>query len=211
MKSTVVYVGFSVVHSGQKLNVSWYIGTRRIIAIVCPAVIGIHVMFALPFFVKRGLYPSSIWSVFRVKSVSNTTYRRCICQAQKTISTMMSSTRCCWFTTNLSWQNAGDQRAEMARVILITGKNRNAISAPLHRFVRRAFAFVWFTGIGRIAGEIRCSRRFQILACRDRDFGGHVSFGRFSLCTQYVVRRRYRRRHNCTPDIWRYQSREARL
>ncbi len=86
----------------------------------------------------------------------------------------------------------------MARVILITGKNRNAISAPLHRFVRRAFAFVWFTGIGRIAGEIRCSRRFQILACRDRDFGGHVSFERFSLCTQYVVRRRYRRRHNCT-------------
>jgi hypothetical protein len=33
----------------------------------------------------------------------------------------------------------GDQRAEMARVIVISGKNRNAVSAPLHRIVRRYF------------------------------------------------------------------------
>jgi hypothetical protein len=31
--------------------------------------------------------------------------------------------------------NADDQRAEMARAILYSGKNRNAISAPLHRVV----------------------------------------------------------------------------
>ncbi len=28
--------------------------------------------------------------------------------------------------------------------------------------------------IGRIAGEIRCSQRFRILASRDRDFEGHA-------------------------------------
>ena len=38
--------------------------------------------------------------------------------------------------------NAGDQRAEMARVILMSWKNRNAISAPLHRFVRQVFSGV---------------------------------------------------------------------
>lgn len=36
--------------------------------------------------------------------------------------------------------NGGDQRAEMAQVILISGKNLNAISAPLHRLVRRRVA-----------------------------------------------------------------------
>ena len=33
------------------------------------------------------------------------------------------------------WHNDSDQRAEMARVILTTVKNQNAISAPLHRLV----------------------------------------------------------------------------
>jgi hypothetical protein len=35
--------------------------------------------------------------------------------------------------------NAGDQRADMAPVILISEKNRNATSAPLHRLVRQEF------------------------------------------------------------------------
>jgi hypothetical protein len=38
--------------------------------------------------------------------------------------------------------NAGDQRAEMARVILMSEKNRNAISAPLHQLVRRVASFI---------------------------------------------------------------------
>ena len=53
MKPTVVDVGFAVVHSSQKLNVARYSGARRFVAVVCPAVIWIHVMLALPFFVKR--------------------------------------------------------------------------------------------------------------------------------------------------------------
>jgi hypothetical protein len=35
----------------------------------------------------------------------------------------------------VSAQNAGDQRAEMARLIFISEKNRIAISAPVHRIV----------------------------------------------------------------------------
>ncbi len=147
---------------------------------------------------------SSRWS--REKEVPHHSHLQRTIRVGRTMSAISSS-------IHASKANAGDQRAEMARVILITGKNRNAISAPLHRFVRRAFAFVWFTGIGRIAGEIRCSRRFQILACRDRDFGGHVSFGRFffvysvcSACVDVIDE------DIIVPRIFGgYQSREARL
>lgn len=65
--------------------------------------------------------------------------------------------------------NARDQRAEMARVIVILGENRNAISAPLHRLVRpRIFFFIL-----RILKEIE-ARSF---AGMPREFRGDAPCG----------------------------------